>query len=152
MTKNQLYLIIHNVRSAYNVGSLFRTADAAGVAKIFVCGYSPSPAQKTALGAETSVPWERHTQTWRLLQKLKQDGIKIVALEQDARSKNLFDYQAQFPMALIVGHERKGLSKKILEYVDDILEIPMLGSKESLNVAVAGGIALYSLYVRRTRS
>ena len=140
-----MFLILHNVRSTYNVGSIFRTADAAGVKKIWLCGYTPTPAQKTALGAEATIPWEHRSQTWRLLKELKQQGIHIVALEQYQYSKDLFRYTPRFPLALIVGHERKGLTKKILESVDDVVEIPMYGKKESLNVAVAAGIALYSL-------
>lgn len=171
-------LILHNIRSAYNVGSIFRTADGAGASKIYLCGYSPIPEHnanlqipanaangklanakhesihssnkiaKTALGAEKIVPWEYHRQTWRLLQKMKQDGVYIIALELTPKSKNIFSYKLKNPnskLALLVGHERRGLSKKMLEYVDDIVEIPMYGQKESLNVSVAVGIALYQL-------
>ncbi len=175
MKNKDIYLILHNIRSAYNVGSIFRTADAAGVKKIFLCGYTPAPLDeetlagkgvggqgkisKTALGAEKNVPWEQHKQTWRLLEKLNMEKIRIVALEQASKSINLFSYIPKFPLALIVGHERKGLSDKILNYVDDILEIPMHGAmirqvyhprhtrrgKESLNVSVAAGITLYEL-------
>ncbi len=175
-----LSLIIHNVRSAYNVGSMFRTADGAGVDKIYICGYSPIPLQgstlristsaseakiaKTALGAQDSVPWEYHPQTWRLLKDLKAKDTTILALEQHPKSIALFEYLAvqppsrlkntalftrhsslAFSVALLVGNEVKGLSPSILKYVDDILEIPMHGKKESLNVAVATGIALYQL-------
>lgn len=160
MTKTKdakIYLILHNVRSAYNVGSIFRTADAAGVSKIFLCGYTPDPKKdykvaKTALGAQNSLPWENYKQTWRLLEQLHKEGIKIIALEQIEKSKNIFSaegrsaFGGEYPrVALIVGHERNGLSKKILEYVNDIVEIPMYGKKESLNVAVATGIALYQI-------
>jgi tRNA G18 (ribose-2'-O)-methylase SpoU len=150
--KKQMFLILHNIRSCYNVGSIFRTADAAGVEKIYLCGISPTPDKeikisKTALGAELTVPWEKYKQTWRLLEKLHKDGIKIIALEQNPKSKNIFEYTppADRSIAIIVGHERNGLSKKILKYVDDIIEIPMFGKKESLNVAVAVGIALYQI-------
>lgn len=157
-----IYLVLHNIRSAYNVGSIFRTADGVGVAKIYLCGYTPTPnAQsigvgvnshkiaKTALGAEEFVPWEKHRQTGRLLSQLKKRGTSIVALELDSKSKNLFDYDfSALPgesLAVVVGHERKGLTKNILSYVDDIIEIPMYGKKESLNVAVATGVALYTI-------
>lgn len=143
--KRQLFLVLNNVRSAYNVGSMLRTADAAGVSKVYLCGYTPTPSNKTALGAESTVPWEQHAQAWRLLKKLKEQQVHIVALEQYKRSKNLFGYTPRFPLAIVVGHERQGLSSAILQYTDDILEIPMHGSKESLNVAVAAGIALYTL-------
>ena len=151
-----LYLILHNIRSAYNVGSIFRTADAAGVAKIYLCGITPTPAQKTALGAEATVPWEHVAQTWRLLEKLKKEKMHIYALEQHTASKNLFKFKPKFlpagrqvQCALILGHERKGVSKTILKYTDAVLEIPMHGKKESLNVAVATGIAVYYLHVTR---
>jgi len=150
MKEQEIYLVLHNIRSCYNVGSIFRTADAAGVSKIYLCGYTPAPDKdakisKTALGAEKFVPWEKHKQIWRLLKRLKTDGFRLMALEQNPKSKNIFSFKiSKFPnIALIVGHERKGLSKKILECVDDIVEIPMFGKKESLNVAVAVGITLY---------
>jgi 23S rRNA (guanosine2251-2'-O)-methyltransferase len=150
--KNLIFLILHNIRSCYNVGSIFRTADAAGIDKIFLCGYTPTPDKdpkiiKTALGSEKYIPWEKHKQTWRLLEKFKSEDVKIIALEQSAKSSNLFKFkfEGSQPLALIAGHERKGLSKKILKYVDNIVEIPMHGKKESLNVSVAVGIALYQL-------
>jgi 23S rRNA (guanosine2251-2'-O)-methyltransferase len=167
--KANIHLILHNVRSCYNVGSIFRTSDAAGVEKIYLCGYTPTPEyksklknqnaklqskiqnlgkiEKTALGAEKTVSWESYKQTWRLLEKLQKDGVKIIALEQTLKSKNIFEYHPPIdkPIAIIAGHERKGLSKKILEYVDECVEIPMHGKKESLNVSVAVGIALYQL-------
>lgn len=159
--KSQIYLILHNIRSAHNVGSIFRTADATGVSKIYLCGYTPlpqlpaigfqPPAQarkiiKTALGAEKYVPWEQCKQTWRLLRKLKTAGIKIIALEQTKQSADYRKFRPKFPLALIVGHEKNGLSLKILKYVDDIIEIPMSGKKESLNVSVAVGVMLYKLF------
>ena len=149
--KIETFLILHNVRSSYNVGSIFRTADGAGIAKIFLCGYSPVPdmerkISKTALGAEKYVPWEKHKQTWRLLERLRGEGIKIIALEQTEKSKNIFEYSPpKRPFAVLAGHERKGLSKKILKYVDEAVEIPMFGKKESLNVSVAVGITVYEL-------
>lgn len=153
MKGQEVYLILHDIRSAYNVGAILRTADAAGVKKIFICGYSPTPndkkVAKTALGAEKSVPWEYHRQAWRLLEKLKSESIRIVALEQTPKSKNVFDFKSQFPLALVVGNEIRGLNKKILSYADKIIEIPMYGKKESLNVAVATGIALYKIIEKR---
>ena len=142
-----MFLILHNVRSAYNVGSLFRTSDAVGIAKIYLCGYTPTPSQKTALGAEITVPWEHCKQTARLLKKLKSEGIRIVALEQYQYSTDLFRYipPANGNLALIAGNELKGVGSTLLKLVDDILEIPMYGKKESLNVAVATGIALYEI-------
>ncbi len=149
MKKQEIYLILHNVRSAYNVGSIFRTADAAGINKMYVCGYSPTPddkkVAKTALGAEKFVPWEYYKQTWRLLEKLKKDGMQIVALEQTKKSVDYKKFRPRFPLALVVGNEVRGLSKRILKYCDEIIEIPMHGKKESLNVSVAVGIAIFKL-------
>lgn len=151
MKNKDIFLVVHNVRSILNVGSMFRTADAAGVSKIYLSGYTPTPNShadkiaKTALGAEKFVSWEHHAQTWRLLAHLKKEGVCVVALEQSPRSKNIFKFKAKFPLALVVGNEVRGLSTKILKQCDNVLEIPMHGKKESLNVAVAAGIALYAL-------
>lgn len=151
-SKQELYLIIDNIRSAHNVGSIFRTADGAGVSKVYVCGFSPTPENykvlKTSLGAEKTMPWEYYRQTWRLLEKLKKEKVRIVALELTSKSKNIFQYKISNSrgVALIVGNEVKGLSKGILKYADEIVEIPMSGNKESLNVSVAAGIAAY--YIR----
>ena len=161
MSKPQIYLILHNIRSAYNVGSIFRTADGAGVSKIYLCGITPTPTtrtalaravlvnskvSKTALGAEKTVPWEYHKQIGKLLKQLRDDGLWLIALEQTKNSKNIFSYKPpkNKNIALVVGNEVHGL-KKILSYADRILEIPMYGKKESLNVAVATGIALYQI-------
>ncbi len=159
MTKQEIYLILHDIRSAYNVGSIFRTADGAGVTKIYLCGISPTPSsrnpstssgfstkvEKTSLGAEKTVPWEYHRQTWRLINKFIKEGIQVVALEQSKKSIDYRKFKPKFPLALIIGNEIKGINKKILSYTDKIIEIPMNGKKESLNVAVATGIALYQL-------
>jgi tRNA G18 (ribose-2'-O)-methylase SpoU len=164
-----IYLILHNIRSAYNVGSIFRTADAAGIEKIYVCGYSPIPndtknnpsssyssgssskLSKTALGAEKSVPWKYHKQTWRLLEKLKKEGVQIVALEQTKKSIDYRKFKPRFPLVLVVGNEVRGLSKDILKYADKIITIPMYGKKESLNVAVATGIAIFKIVERKKK-
>jgi len=153
MKEQEVYLILHNIRSAYNVGSIFRTADAAGVKKVYLCGYTPTPDNqkvvKTSLGAEKYIPWEYYKQTWRLLKKLNANGIQIIALEQTKKSADYRQFKPRFPLALVVGNEVRGLSKKILAYVDKIIAIPMYGRKESLNVAVAAGIALYKLIERK---
>ena len=149
MNNRSVFLIMHNIRSALNVGAMFRTADAAGIARVYVCGYTPRPdgekVAKTALGAQETVAWEQHRQTWRLLAQLKKEGVRIIALEQASRSKDIFKYKSRFPLALIVGNEVSGLSPAILKLCDDIVEIPMRGKKESLNVSVAAGIALYAI-------
>ncbi len=144
----KFYAIIHNVRSAYNVGSMFRTADALGIDKIFLTGYSPSPDQhkqiaKTALGAEKMVEWEKCWHIHQVFNKLKKQKVKIYAVELDSRSESLNDVKADNSVALLVGNEVRGLSLTVLEQVDKIIEIPMHGKKESLNVSVAFGIAGY---------
>lgn len=145
----RLAVVIHNVRSALNVGSIFRTADAAGVGKIYICGYSPTPdhekVRKTALGAEESVPWEYHRQPSGLIAKLRKEGYQVIALEQTKTSVDFRKFKPKFPVALIVGNEIKGVSPAILKKCDAAIEIPMRGKKESLNVAVAFGIAIYTL-------
>lgn len=149
INKKEIYVVVDNVRSALNVGAIFRTADGAGVDKVFLCGYTPTPENpkvvKTALGAEKAMPWERHSQTWRLLDSLRKRGAQTVALEQDKRSVDYKKFKPKFPVALVVGNEVKGLSKEILKYCDKIISIPMYGKKESLNVAVATGIAVYKI-------
>jgi len=145
---------LHNVRSAYNVGSIFRSADAFGVDKIFLGGYTPTPANhsgiaKTALGAGQNIPWEKHWQTFRLLKKLKREGFNIVALEQSRESALINNFKSKFPLVLMLGNEKKGLSSAMLKRADQLVEIPMLGKKESLNVAVAFGIAGYLIGQQR---
>jgi len=149
--KREIVVILDNIRSAYNVGSIFRTADASGVSKIYLCGITPCPPQhkisKVALGAENYVAWEKVPSTWRLLEKLHQRGYFIIALEQGTKARNLFKIKnfKKEKIALILGPEVRGLSSAILRRADLQLEIPMRGKKESLNVAVAFGIAAYQL-------
>lgn len=153
--------ILYNIRSLYNVGSIFRTADAAGFSKLYLCGITPSPLDrfgkprmqlaKVALGAEKYVEWEKVKSTSRLIDKLKNPstggGYKIFAIEQDKNSVayNKIKVAEKEKVALIVGNEIKGLPKSVLDKSDKILEIPMKGKKESLNVGVAFGIVAFSL-------
>lgn len=137
-------IILPNIRSAHNIGSIFRTADAFGADKIYLCGYSASPPhkgiEKTALGAEHSISWEKHRYPGRILAKLKQAGYQIVAVEQ---TKNALDYRAwkpRFPLALVFGNEVLGLDARLCLGADIIIHIPQIGAKESLNVSVAAGI------------
>ncbi len=140
-------LILPNIRSAHNVGAMFRTADGAGVDKIFLTGYTPCPPHprldKVSLGAEKWVQWEYAKQTGRLLKKLKEQGYKIVALEQTSKSVNIYEWTPQFPLALIVGNEKTGVTKSLLKYCDFEIELDMKGKKKSLNVSVAAGITMY---------
>src|SRR3989344_4294299 len=143
------YVICDNIRSLENIGSIFRTADAIGATKIFLCGISGRPPHqkisKTALGAEKNIPFEYHKQTWRLIDKLKKDKITILALEQDKKAIAYTKLKPTFPLALIIGNEVKGISRKVLSQADKIIYLPMCGQKESSNVAVAFGVAAYQI-------
>lgn len=147
--KRRICLLAHNVRSLWNVGSFFRTCDAFAVEKIYLTGYTGHPPRKeitkTALGAEKSVPWEHAPDPVTILHSLRRDGWSIVALELAETAVNLLDYSAPTQICLVVGHELSGVPQEILDLADAIVKIPMLGAKESLNVAVAAGIALHSL-------
>lgn len=147
--ERKVIAILDNIRSRENVGSIFRTADAAGVAKLYLCGITPVPPHdkisKTALGAETTVPWEHTGQTWRLVEKLKKEGYQVVALEKTKTADDIFKFRPKFPVALIVGNEVDGLKPEILKRAEKTLAILQYGQKESLNVAVAFGVSVYAL-------
>lgn len=157
--ENKLYLILHDIRSAYNVGAIFRTADGSGVNKIFLTGYTPQPAKdrklrltqadkmiaKTALGAENNVPWEKRDDLEMLMKELKKKNISVVALEKTDDAIDIRKFEKKFPMALILGNEVEGVEGKIMEKCDSVISIPMRGKKESLNVSVAAGIAMYEI-------
>ena len=148
-------LIIHNVRSVENVGAMFRTADAAGINKIYLTGITPAPVDrfgrkrqdlhKSALGAEEFVSWEYKKNISPLLDKLKREKFKIIAIEQDKNSKDYRKIKPGKRNAFIAGPEVTGIPKNILKKCDVIAEIPMHGKKESLNVSVATGIALFQI-------
>ncbi len=164
--KRSVFVVIDNLRSNHNVGSIFRTADALGISKIYLCGTTPTPVDKygrpvgeiakTALGAEKSIPWEYAKTTTGVIKKLKKNGVEIVAIEQ---SKNSLDYKRVKPkgaVAFILGNEVDGVSKNVLKLCDVVAEIPMRGElarnrssddigKESLNVTVAAGVALFRI-------
>lgn len=159
----EIVLIIHNVRSAHNVGSLLRTADGLGVNEVIISGYSPYPAaesdkrlphiaakanraiSKTSLGTEKTVNWRHTIDLTKSIKKLRDDGFLIAALEQTSQSKALNEFESLQRIVLMVGNEIGGIDDDALELTDFQLEIPMLGAKESLNVSVAGAIALYHL-------
>lgn len=145
----EIQVICDNIRSLYNVGSIFRTSDALGVSKVWLCGITGTPEQsglrKVALGAEDSVGWETAKSAWRVAEKLRKQGFKIVALELTKGSKNIKLFKPDYPLALIVGNEVSGVSPALLKRCDAVVHIPMKGIKESLNVSVAFGIAAYEL-------
>ena len=159
MTKNSSkILILPDIRSAINVGAIFRTADAIGVDKIYLVGVTPRPTDKfgriqkdiakSALGAETWIDWEYKEKIIPLINKLKKEGYQIVAIEQDNKSVDYRKIKAKSKIAIILGEEVKGIPKKILSKCDTIAEIPMYGKKESLNVSVACGIVLFRILGR----
>jgi len=157
----EIIVIAHNIRSTHNVGSIFRTSEGFGVKKIILSGYTPYPKMehdtrlphiaekltaqihKTALDAEKIVPFEYQEEP--NLQELKLEGYRIVGLEQDERSIPLNDFKTPDKVAVLLGEEVHGIEDDLLAYCDDIIEIPMRGKKESFNVSVAAGIALFVL-------
>lgn len=155
---NEAVVILHNIRSAQNVGAIFRTADAIGVTKIYLTGYTPQPLDrfgrpdskiaKTALGAELHIPWEYHKNLPTLCVQLKQEGYAVVGVEQDKRAVDYKTYVSTGKTALLMGNEVLGISPALRKRCDALIEIPMRGKKESLNVAVAFGIAIYGIIDR----
>ncbi|MCA9358616.1 TrmH family RNA methyltransferase [Candidatus Kaiserbacteria bacterium] len=147
------YLILENIRSAYNVGAIFRTADGAGVEKIFLVGYTPDPIdrfgrtqaeiKKTSLGASEEIEWEHRDDSQSLIDELKKEGFVTVAVELGKDSISLADFTLPEKVAYIMGNEVKGVEESTLQQVDKKVEIPMKGKKESLNVSVAAGIIMY---------
>jgi tRNA G18 (ribose-2'-O)-methylase SpoU len=142
-----IYVICDNIRSLENIGSIFRTSDAFKIDKIFLCGICGKPPHhkisKTALGAEKWMKWEYCPSVWKLVERLKKEKVSIVALEQGGT--DISKFKPKFPLALVIGNELKGVSKSVLKRSDKVVSIPMKGKKESLNVAVAFGIAVYKL-------
>lgn len=153
--KSENILILHDIRSVENVGAMFRTADAAGIDKIYLTGYTPTPLDrfgrkrgdlaKSALGAEEFVVWEQKKSLPALIVSLKKQGFQIVAVEQDQHSVDYRRVKIQNKNAFIMGTEVTGIPKNILEKCDMIAEIAMSGKKESLNVSVACGVALFRI-------
>jgi len=148
----QFVAVLDNIRSLHNVGAIFRTADAAGVNKLYLCGMTGAPPRheirKAALGAEETVPWEYFSQTSETLVKLKSAGYFLLALESAPASMDYRRVTYQFPLALVIGHEFNGVAPETLQQCDAVISLPMRGKKDSLNVAVAFGIAAYEIASR----
>ncbi len=152
-------VVLDNVRSAYNVGAFFRTADAVGASRLYLCGFTARPCRpgaaavapestkvaKTALGSEMSVDWEGADAAINAMGKLRDQGYQLAAIETSVRAVDLFDWCPSFPVAVVFGHEVDGLRADVLDACDAHVRIPMLGRKHSLNVATAGGVVLYEL-------
>jgi len=143
--------VLNNIRSLYNVGSIFRTADGIGIEKLWLCGITGTPEsereriEKTALGAEKTVPWEHRSETLPLLRELRQNGYQVVLLEQTHQSVPYQEFIPRFPVCLVLGNEINGVSDEHLSLCDAAIEIEMAGLKNSLNVTVAFGIIAYHL-------
>lgn len=148
-------ILLDNVRSLYNVGSFFRTADGAAIEKLYLTGITGRPPKrgitKTALGAEETVAWDHAWEAAPIVEDLRARGYEIAAVETSVRSVDLFDWQPRFPVCLLFGHEVHGLRPELERLADTHVRIPMLGRKHSLNVASAGGIVVYEL-LRKYRS
>lgn len=155
--KKEIVLILENIRSVHNVGSIFRTADGFGISKIYLTGFTPEPIdrfgrerndfKKTSLGAEKTVLWEKVKTTREIIEKLKKDNFKIFSIEQAENSKPLKTLKVKNKTALILGSETEGVSPDTLNLSDKIFEIEMVGVKESFNVATTAGIAMYQITI-----
>jgi len=159
--KHQISVVCDNIRSLYNVGAIFRTSDGVGlIKKIYLTGMTgyPKPDDpnwtqtakiaKTALGAEKTIPWEYYKDSVKLVKKLKNLGQNIYVLENNIPKRRIYNYSKikyKFPLTLVIGHEVKGVKPSILEIADKIINIPMRGQKESLNVEVAFAISVYEI-------
>jgi len=153
--EKEIVLILENIRSVHNVGSIFRTADGFGITKIYLTGFTPEPIdrfgrlrtdfKKTALGAEKIISWKKQT-TKETIRDLKLSKFKIIAIEQDPKSKPLDQLKLEGNTAIILGSETVGIEQETLKMSDEIFEIKMRGSKESLNVSVVAGMAIYQLF------
>lgn len=146
-------VILHNIRSIHNVGSVFRTADGAGVSRIFLTGYTPAPIdrfgrpsegmEKTALGATSSIPWEQCDDIFECINSLKNKGYMIVAVEQTSHAKDYRIFSPQRNTAFIFGNEVDGVPDAVCVLSDEVIHIPMYGVKESLNISVSAGVVLF---------
>lgn len=155
---HRVVVVLDNIRSLYNTGAIFRTADACGVERIVLCGITPRPDQggrqrraiaKTALGAEDTVAWAHEPDARPVVTRLKGEGFEIAAVETAADATMLFDWTPRGPVCVVFGHEREGISDSLSPTIDTVVRIPMLGQKRSLNVATAAGVVLYELVRQR---
>lgn len=147
-----MYVIAHNIRSLHNVGSIFRSADAFGVKTIYLTGYTGAPPRKeiakVALGAQQRVSWEHVEDVHAVMARLAKKGVPVIALENGVSAIPINEYQHDGEIALLLGNEVEGVEKEILDQCEGTVEIPMPGAKQSLNVSVATGIALFALQSR----
>lgn len=154
--RHPVAVMLYNIRSLYNVGSIFRTCDSALVSELILCGYTPHPPrkeiEKTALGAVDTVPWSYYKNIADAIEQQKQKGQKIIAVELTDKKREFTSLELEeYPLCLVLGNEITGIDDEILQLCDDAVEIPMFGVKHSLNVGVASGIAIFEA-VRKWRS
>jgi tRNA G18 (ribose-2'-O)-methylase SpoU len=151
-------VVLDNVRSLYNTGAFFRTADACGVERLVLCGITPRPDQggkqarairKTALGAELSVPWEYEADTHAAISRAQAAGYGVAAIETSSHAVHLYEWTPSWPVCVVFGHEVEGVSPSVAGAIATHVRIPMIGRKRSLNVATAGGVVLFELFRRR---
>lgn len=150
--RNPIYIVLDNIIDTYNIGSIFRLADAVAIEKVYICGDSDYPPSsrihKAAVGTEEWVPWEKVETTVEIIKKLKKEGVQIIAVEQDKRSidyKLLTREKVKFPCAIIIGHETTGVSKEVLDLADLIIELPMFGVNKSFNVWGTAAVVIYKI-------
>lgn len=147
--RNEIYIVLDNIKAMENVGAIFRTADAIRAKKIYLCGITATPPRrkifKVSMGAVEWVDWEYCDRAKGKVKRLKEEGVQIVALEQTDKSIDFRKAKYKRPVAIVLGHEKNGVSKEVLEHCDQIVEISMLGRANSLNVATSAGIILYQV-------
>jgi len=152
LAKVPIVVVLDNIRSSHNIGSVFRTSDALLIEKIFLCGISSTPPdkeiRKTALGAENTVAWEYYSDTLEAVSTLKAQGYTLIAVEQVEKSINLSEYHPSIncKLALVFGNEVKGVQQEVVDHCDLAIEIPQYGTKHSFNISVSVGIVLWDLF------
>lgn len=147
--RQPIYIVLDEVLDTYNIGSVFRLADAIAAECVYLCGNMEFPPSsrihKSAVGTETWTPWEKRDSALEVILELKQKGVSTVAIEQDSRSISWKDFKPNFPVAIVLGHETSGVKKEVLDNVDTIVELPMLGVNKSFNVWGSGAIIAYKI-------
>jgi 23S rRNA (guanosine2251-2'-O)-methyltransferase len=150
--RNNIFALLDNVRSLYNVGAVFRTSDAVLLKKLYLCGITGHPPRneisKTALGADEVVPWEYHDDSLEVIKKLKKNGVTIVAVELAHDSVPYNEAEYPFPVCFVFGHEVDGVSDEVMEMVDMSVSVPMLGRANSLNISTCYGIIVYDVLMK----
>ncbi len=145
--RNPIVFVLDEILDTFNIGSMFRLADAVAAQKMYLCGHMETPPSsrihKAAVGTESWVPWEHRSSTLKVVKKLKSQNFYVVAAEQDERSISLFEFKPHFPLAIILGHESKGIKPEVLNQVDTIVELPMLGINNSFNVWGTAAVLAY---------